>query len=206
MDIVRGAGDITDHVTILATGISVHDAIAAADRLWNEEKVRARVLNVSCIRPFDAASVIQAALESVHLIVVEDHHSEGGIASRVADVIADFQLPATLRRLGTNHYFPSGSAEDLKFIAGLDVESIVQAALDEAKGEARGGEDAFVTVIHSLIENTRKSAHRQSAQAFVDRLLTQEGYMEALRDKWKKREVPASKLPGNDELKKRLST
>ncbi len=218
IDIVRGAGDITDDVTIIATGIPVHDAIAAADQLSSAGRnarpqepgagilpaVNVRVLNVSCIRPLDASAIIQAALETSHLIVVEDHHSEGGLASQVADVIADFQLPCSLRRLGVNRYFPSGTDKDLKFLAGLDCDSIIDAALDDVRAEVRSGEDAFVTVIHSLLENGKKSRFAKTAQPFIDRLIGEKGYLDALRKQWEKRTISTDKFPTNATLLRRL--
>lgn len=204
MDIVRGTGGLDDTVTILATGNTVHDAIAAADRAWEEEKVHVRVLNVACIRPLDAAAVIQAALETHHLIVAEDHNIEGGLSTQVADVIADFQLPCSLRRLGVAQYFPSANADDLKFLAGLDVDSILQTILDEAKTEVRGGEDALVTTLFTLLYNTKKSRFRETALPFIDRLHTEKSYIESLRTLWKKRASTASKLPTNMQLRKGL--
>lgn len=204
IDIVRGKGDATDSVTIIATGIAVHDAIAAADRLLKEEKLPVRVLNVSCIRPLDASAIVQAALETLHLIVVEDHHSEGGLATQVADVIADFQLPVSLRRLGVNHYFPSGAAEDLMFLAGLDTDSIMETVLDETRSEVRGGEDALVTVLYALGKNRKQSRFRDSVQTFVERLLADEAYLPSLRTLWKRRATEEQKLPTNELLRELL--
>ncbi len=203
-DIVRGAGDETDRATIIATGIAVHDAIAAADRLLAEEKIQVRVLNVSTIRPLDAAAILQAALETIHLIVVEDHNSEGGLASQVADVIADFQLLTSLRRLGVNHYFPSGTAEDLKFLAGLDVESIMNAVQDEVRSEVCGGEDVLVTVLYALANNQKQSRFRNSVQPFIDRILADKVYLKQLREVWRKRAISLDKLPADEKLKKIL--
>lgn len=147
-DLIRGAGDTSDQVTIISTGIGVHDAIqAAGDLKALEQPIQARILNVSCIRPIDSSAILQAALETGHLIVVEDHNSDGGLATLVADIIADFALPCTLRRLGLNHYFPSAPANDLKFIAGLDSKSILNACEDEVRAEVCGGEDAFVSAV-----------------------------------------------------------
>ncbi len=199
IDLVRGAGDMTDKVTILATGSCVHAAIEAADQLKN-----VRVLNVSCIRPIDAAAVIQAALETVHLIVVEDHNTEGGLATQVADIIADFQLPCSLRRLGLNHYFPSGKAEDLMFFAGLDTDSIVNAVQDELTTEVTGGEDAFVSSLYMLMQHLGTSRFRDAAQPFVEKVITEKHYLEELRSFWSKRTVPIEKLPSNEQLRKRL--
>ena len=205
IDIVYGAGDFEDQVTILATGQSVHDALAAAKELeTGEDPVRVRVLNVSCIRPIDSATVIQAALETGHLVVVEDHHSEGGLASQVADIIADFQLPCSLRRLGVNMYYPSGSAEDLKFLAGLDKDSIIDAVQDEVRAEVKGGDDALVSALYGFMHNLSFSRFRVTGQAFADKIVNETGYLEKLRAFWKDREVSPERLPKNEELRSRL--
>jgi len=206
-DLIRGQGDTTDQVTILATGIALHNAVAAADALQSgEEKVQVRILNVGCIRPLDAAAVIQAALETSHLIVAEDHNTEGGLATQVADVIADFGLPCTLRRLGLNHFFPSASSEDLFLFAGLDADSMIDAVLDEVRAESCGGEDGFVSAMHELTHNMQHSRFRETAQMFVDKLISEKEYMDSLRAYWKTKECPADKLPNNDDLMKKLQS
>jgi transketolase len=205
-DLIRGQGDATDQLTILATGIEVHDAVKAADRLLAEEKVHVRVLNIACIRPIDAAAILQAALETIHLVVVEDHNTEGGLSSQAADIIADFQLPCSLRRMGVRHYFPSGTDKDLKFLASLDDESIVNVVLDEIHDEVKGGEDAFVTAIYSLFHHAKRSRFEQAVLPYIERLGNDASYLEQLRELWKKRETPAGKLPSNEELRKRLAS
>lgn len=210
IDCIRGHGDGTDHLTILTTGNCVHAALEAVRQvlgvrcqvLGKERSLSVRLLNVSCIRPIDAAAVIQAALETAHLLVVEDHHSEGGLATQVADIIADFQLPCSLRRLGVNMYFPSGPAEDLFFLAGLDHESIYDAVLDEVRAEVRGSEDALVSVLHRMPLALQQSRFGPSARPYVERLQSEQGYLEALREKWGKRAV--GKLPTNEEIRRGL--
>ncbi|MEK7591626.1 MAG: transketolase C-terminal domain-containing protein [Patescibacteria group bacterium] len=203
-DLIRGQGTTKDVATIIATGAAVHDAILAADKLLKTEKLSVRVLNVACVRPLDASAIAQAALETGHLIVVEDHNTEGGLASQVADLIADLQLPCSLRRLGLTHYFPSGTDKDLKFLAGLDHESILNAVQEEIRAEVKGGEDAFVTTIFSLADNARKSRFHTLVESFISNLISENGYMETLREKWAKRDVSAEKFPGNEQLRSRL--
>lgn len=207
-DIVAGHGDLRDSLTIIATGITVHAAMLAADQIEKSQiptsKIQnrsVRVLNVACIRPLDASAIIQAALETRHLIVVEDHSSEGGLATQVADVIADFALPCTLRRLGVNRYFPSATDTDLFLMAGLDADSIVDAIEDEVRTEIAGGEDAFVTAIYEMPHHKTHSRF-SSAHSFIERLATDTGYLTKLREAWKKR--VSEKLPGNDALMQRL--
>lgn len=200
-NLVRGQGDVSDQITVIGTGIPVHAAVAAAEELGQaSEPIQVRVLNVASVRPIDSGAILQAALETAHLIVVEDHNSEGGLATQVADIIADFALPCSLRRLGVNHYFPSAPAKDLYLMAGIDQESIADTILDEVRAEICGGEDAFVTVIHELIHNLSHSRFAESAKPFVSRLLSENGYMNAIRSFWESKECPKEKLPSNDDL------
>jgi ELWxxDGT repeat protein len=183
---------------------TVLDAILAADEVLKEGHT-VRVLNAACIRPIDASAVIQAALETTHIIVVEDHSSEGGLATQIADIIADFQLPCSLRRMGVNHYFPSGTDKDLKFLAGLDAESIAEAIRDEVTHEVSGGEDAFVTSMYSLGNNAQRSRFRNSIVRFVQRAKTEKNYLESLRTMWQGRNVPPEKLPSTKSLLEKLA-
>ncbi len=202
--VVHGKGDTNDVATIIAIGTSVHDAIHAAKMVEKEKHISIRVLAVASVRPLDSAALIQAALETVHLIVVEDHSSEGGLSSQVADLLADFQLPCSLRRLGVNHYFPSGSAEDLKVIAGLDAESIADAVQDELLTEVCGGEDVLTSSLHSLPHKKNHSRFKEMAEPYIQRLKSEKGYLELLRAFWKKRGCPAEKLPTTEKLREGL--
>ncbi|MBI2524193.1 hypothetical protein HYW11_03210, partial [Candidatus Peregrinibacteria bacterium] len=121
-----------------------------------------------------------------------------------ADVIADFQLPCSLRRLGLRQYLPSGTDKDLLRMAGLDAESIAGVVQDELQVEVRGGEDAFVSVIHRMPAVLGQSRFGASARAYVERLSREKGYVELLREKWKKQ--AAKKFPTNEELRKLLGS
>ncbi len=161
-------------------------------------------MNVASVRPIDSSAVIQAAMETGHLIVVEDHSSEGGLASQVADIIADFALPCSLRRLGVNHYFPSAPAKDLYLIAGIDKDSIVDAIEDEVRAEVCGGEDAFVSSIHELTQNMSHSRFAGTAKAFAEKLINEKGYIDTLREYWSSRECPKADLPKNADLLQKI--
>lgn len=197
MDRVRGKGDTTDQITIVAAGHTVHDAVRVADDLarGNGEPIRARVLAASCIRPFDASSIIAAALETRHLVVLEDHNIEGGLASQVADAIADFSLPCSLRRLGLNTFFPSGNAEELRVLAGIDPESIRAAVLNDVCTEVYGGLDALVSCLVPFSNRLSVSHFRETALPYLDRLRNESGYLESLYAFWSVHTCPPEKLP-----------
>ena len=207
IDLIRGKGTVEDDITVIATGIPVHSAVTAALSLGKNQTTKnlsVRVLNVSSIRPIDSAAIIQSALETGHLIVVEDHNSEGGLATQVADIIADFSLPCSLRRLGANHYFPSAPAKDLYLMAGIDSESIADAVQDEVRSEVCGGEDAFVSSIYEMIHNLQYSRFAETAKSFVDKLSSEKGYLDGLRAYWSGRECSKEEMPSTKDLLERL--
>ena len=210
-DIVAGHGDLRDNVTIIATGITVHAAIAAARQFQNQQLatsnqqfISVRVLNVACVRPLDASAVIRAALETRHLIVVEDHSSEGGLASQVADVIADFELPCSLKRIGVNRYYPSATDKDLYLMAGLDSESIADAVQDEILKEVRSGEEAFVAALYEFGSNALISRFHATALPYLEKLSQGGEYLHSLRAAWAERSVAVDQLPRSEDLAERL--
>jgi transketolase len=206
IDLVRGRGDTGDQVTVLSFGECLHTAIRVADDLRDraDQPISVRVLNVGCVRPLDASAVVRAALETQHLLVLEDHHSEGGLATQVADVLADFNLPCTLRRLGVNQYFPSGPAQDLYFLAGLDADSLMEAIEEEVRAEVCGGEDILLSCLYALPERVLLSRFRVQMLDVVA-WLQQPGAFEALRRHWASRAVEVDALPTVKTLLQRLS-
>lgn len=212
-DIVAGHGDLRDNVTIIATGITVHAAIAAANQLSSPVETsrrdvsttpHVRVLNVASIRPLDASAIIQAALETRHLIVVEDHCSEGGLATQVADLVADFGLPCTLRRLGVNQYYPSATDKDLFLMAGIDSESIAEAVEDEVRREVRSGEEALVVALYEMAHASSKSRFQKAARPYIARIMEDDTYLSTLRTAWAKGALLAERLPNNARIIERL--
>ena len=197
--IVRGYGDSRDQATIFSYGASLHEAVKAADLLAQNQRT-VRVVNVACIRPLDAAAVIQAAFETQHLIVVEDHNTEGGLASQISDVIADLALPCTLHRIGVRHYFPSGPSEQLTVLAGMDAEEIANAVADQFAFRLAGGEEAFVACVYGLAHRLPSTRFAVMAQPMVERLRTDLPYLRSLRELWKSRTYDTKNLPTNEEV------
>jgi transketolase len=200
--VVRGSDTIQDEATILAYGASLHEAVRAADILLAQNRT-VRVLNVACIRPLDASAVLKAAFETQHLIVVEDHNTEGGLASQVADLIADLAVPCTLRRMGVRHYFPSAPSEQLTILAGLDAEEIANTVEDQFAFRLAGGEEVFVACLYALSERLKHTRFMVTALPFIERL-SDETYTETLRDTWKARKLEEKELPSTKDLLARL--
>ncbi|HET7759541.1 MAG TPA: transketolase [Gaiellaceae bacterium] len=114
-------------VTIVGAGITLHEALKAADRL-TAEGVDARVIDLYSVKPADAATLQAAAEETGRILTVEDHWSEGGIGDAVLEVLADAEQPARVVRLAVRDMPGSGKPDELLSAAGIDAAHIAEAA------------------------------------------------------------------------------
>lgn len=73
-------------ITIIAAGETVKPAIDAADAL-KKEGISCRVLNMHTIKPLDKDAIIKAAIETGHIITVEEHSMFGGLGAAAAEVV-----------------------------------------------------------------------------------------------------------------------
>jgi transketolase len=118
-----------DDVTLLAAGITVHEALAAADTLA-ETGIRARVIDLYSVKPLDTTTVIGAARETGNIIVAEDHWAQGGLGDAVLETLADADSDARVRRLAVHEMPTSGRPEELLWRTGIDRTWIATAARD----------------------------------------------------------------------------
>jgi transketolase len=124
---VRSSDD--DAITLIGAGITLHECLAAADRLA-EGGITARVIDLYSVKPVDAETVLAAAAETRALLTVEDHWAEGGIGETVAGVVAAAGSGTPLVRLAVTGRPGSGPSEALLAAAGIDAAAIDAAARD----------------------------------------------------------------------------
>ncbi len=116
-----------DAVTLVGAGITLHECLAAAERLA-EDGIAARVIDLYSVKPVDSNSLLAAATDTGILITVEDHWAEGGIGETVAGVIAEAGSGARLIPLAVTERPGSGTPEALLDAAGIDAAHVVAAA------------------------------------------------------------------------------
>jgi transketolase len=121
---LRPGGDLT----IVAAGVTVAFALEAAQRL-EAQGVRARVLNLTTIKPIDVDALVRAAAETGRIVTVEESTAHGGLGSAVAEVVCQ-RRPVPMRILGIPEFAPTGSTSFLLHHFGLDAAGIVKAALE----------------------------------------------------------------------------
>jgi len=118
-----------DQVTLIGAGVTLHEALGAADIL-GREGIAARVIDLYSVKPVDAETLAAAAeATGGRIVVAEDHHPEGGLGSAVADAL----LAAGVQNLHLTHLavrgMPgSGTGQELLAWAGVDADHIAGAA------------------------------------------------------------------------------
>jgi transketolase len=116
-----------DAVTLIGAGITLHEAIKAADEL-QAEGISARVIDLYSLKPIDAETVRAAARETGAIITVEDHWPEGGIGDAVLDALAQEQPHPVVEKLAVRDMPGSGKPFELLHAAGIDADCIADAA------------------------------------------------------------------------------
>ena len=117
----------SDDVTLIGAGVTLHEAMAAADIL-SAAGVRARVIDLYSIKPIDAATLAAAARETGRIVTAEDHRPEGGLGEAVLAAFADADVHPRIRRLAVSHMPGSATPEEQLADAGINAAAIVAAA------------------------------------------------------------------------------
>ncbi|HEU5066158.1 MAG TPA: transketolase [Gaiellaceae bacterium] len=124
--VVRSSDD--DEVTLIGAGITLHEALKAADSLASEG-VSARVIDLYSVKPVDGET-LRAAAEATggRFVVAEDHWPEGGLGEAVLSAFADSDESPRVVHLAVREMPGSGKPAELLAAAGIDAEHIASAA------------------------------------------------------------------------------
>ncbi|OGH73780.1 MAG: transketolase [Candidatus Magasanikbacteria bacterium RIFCSPHIGHO2_02_FULL_51_14] len=80
-----------DAATIVGAGVTLHEALKAYDIL-KKEGIAARVIDLYSVKPVDEKTLRKAAVETKHIITVEDHYPEGGLGEAVRSALPNVQV------------------------------------------------------------------------------------------------------------------
>ena len=119
-------------VAILATGLMVSEALEAA-KLLEEKGVKARVVNVSTIKPLDTETVLKAAKECKFIVTSEEHSVIGGLGSAVSEYLSEVH-PAKVVKHGIQDVFgQSADGETMLTNYGLRAKDVAETVLNNLK-------------------------------------------------------------------------
>jgi len=117
-----------DQVTVVAAGITVHEALKAYEQLLSDG-ITIRVIDAYSVRPMDEETLLAAAEETGNrFITVEDHWPEGGLGEAVLEVFTYRTGPLPqLVKLAVASMPGSGTPAELIEEAGISAHHIAQA-------------------------------------------------------------------------------
>jgi transketolase len=114
------------HVTVLATGLLVWEALEAAG-LCKDRGIDVRVIDIHTIRPLDEGTLLQAARETGAVVTAEEHLVNCGLGAHVAQLISK-NFPVPMEFVGIKDtYAESGKPAELFERYGLTARHIVSA-------------------------------------------------------------------------------
>jgi transketolase len=110
----------------VGTGITVHEALKAADALA-ADGIAVRVVDAYSVKPLDAEGIRAAARQTGAVVTVEDHWPEGGLGEAVAGALLEGGVSVPFVRLAVSGMPTSGKPDELLSAAGIDAAAIAEA-------------------------------------------------------------------------------
>jgi len=115
-------------LTIIGTGETVYHCLQAGKKLL-EKGIKARVIDMHTLKPFDREIVIKAAKETGKIITVEEHSISGGLGGAVSEIVSQ-NCPVSMQILGIpDENAIHGTALQIFHYYGIDTDGIFEKAL-----------------------------------------------------------------------------
>lgn len=113
-----------DKVTVIGAGVTLFEALKAADILKNEG-INITVIDAYCIKPL-GKDVIRAAAQKTNntVVTVEDHYLEGGLGDAVAGELSVDGIK--VHKIAVSELPHSGKPEELLAKYGINSDAIVR--------------------------------------------------------------------------------
>ncbi|XP_030049968.1 transketolase-like protein 1 [Microcaecilia unicolor] len=116
----------SDRVTVIGAGITLHEALVAADELA-KQGTNICVVDPFTIKPLDATTILSCARATGgRIITVEDHYKEGGIGEAVCSAMAG-QPGIIVQQLAVKEVPQSGKPAELLDMFGISAKCIIEA-------------------------------------------------------------------------------
>lgn len=132
---LRSSAD--DVATVVSAGITLYEALAAADELA-AEGLPVRVIDAYSIKPIDEQGLRAAAAETNGVVItIEDHWAEGGLGDAVLSALGD--ADARVHKLAVTKTPMSATPEQLLDFEGISRRAIVEKVRNVARAKQVSG-------------------------------------------------------------------
>jgi len=117
-----------DQVVIVGAGVTLFEAIKAADQLEKDGGIHTCIIDPFTIKPLDGQTIAKHVKRCGNrIVVVEDHYAEGGIGEAVFSAMAANKVNILSRHLCVRELPRSGGPDELIVKYGIGANSIVDA-------------------------------------------------------------------------------
>lgn len=96
--------DGTDGTILVSGALMMKQALEAAE-LLSKEGVSTRVVDLVSVKPIDRDLIVRCAEETGAIVVAENHFTTGGVASTVAEVLAENAIGVPFKSIGIKDSF-----------------------------------------------------------------------------------------------------
>ncbi|MBQ8104226.1 MAG: transketolase family protein, partial [Afipia sp.] len=125
--------DAGTDVAIICNGCAVA-RVLRAKALWEEAGIRARVIEMPCVKPIDEDAILAAVKDCGRIVTAEEHNVIGGLGSAVCEVVCKAETPCAVTRIGIDDiYTESGPHNELLDKYNLSPEHIADVVKNAVK-------------------------------------------------------------------------
>lgn len=122
-------------VAIISNGCAVA-RVLRAKAIWEKAGVRARVVEMPCVKPIDREEILRCAADCGSIVTAEEHNIIGGLGSAVCEVVCESETPCPVKRIGIDDIYTESAPHDqLLDKYNLSPEHIAELVIEAAKSK-----------------------------------------------------------------------
>lgn len=103
--------DAGTDVAIICNGCAVARVLRAKP-IWEAAGIRARIIEMPCVKPIDKEAILAAAADCKRIVTVEEHNVIGGLGGAVCEVVCDADTPCPVKRIGVDDIYTESAPHD----------------------------------------------------------------------------------------------
>lgn len=96
---------------IITNGAAVARVLRAKP-IWEAAGIKARIIEMPCVKPIDREAIFAAAADCKHIVTVEENNIMCGLGSAVCEVVCEAPVPCRVTRVGIDDVYTESAPHD----------------------------------------------------------------------------------------------